>query len=176
VKILALGALTTLAAIQDGSIPALREIVYMGGAFNVAGNIQSFGDFVTPSTMAEWNVLIDPTAASRVFLTGATPMLIVPLVDATNKVPIDVDFINGFAAMDLTPMGTLTAQVLASIRVYADRGEYYAWDMLAAVAMLERSIVRTVNHPINVNKLGTTRRVTTGNEVSVAYSADLDGF
>jgi inosine-uridine nucleoside N-ribohydrolase len=175
VKILALGALTTLAAIHDGSIPALSEIIYMGGAFNVAGNVHSFGDFVTPSTTAEWNVLIDLTAASRVFLTGTTPMLVVPL-DATNKVPIDVDFIDGFAAMDLTPLGTLTAQVLASVRIYAERGEYYAWDMLAAVAMLERSVVQTVDHPIHVNTLGTTRRVATGNEISVAYSADSDRF
>jgi pyrimidine-specific ribonucleoside hydrolase len=175
VKILALGALTTLASLEGNSMDALREVVYMGGAFDVPGNIHSYNEFVTPTVTAEWNVFVDPTAASRVFSAGTAPMLVVPL-DATSKVPIDVDFINEFAAMDLTPLGLLTAQVLESVRVYAERGEYYAWDMLAAVAMLERSVVQTVDHPVNVNTLGTTRRAATGSEVSVAYNADSDRF
>ena len=180
VHILALGGLTNLAALHDdrAALPALGEIVIMGGAFDVPGNVFNSGEFFSPTDTAEWNVFVDPLAAQRVFDLGV-PMLVVPL-DATNKVPIDAAFIDAFHAMEQTPLGRMTGQVLESIRRYAEAGVYYAWDPLAAVALLDRSVVHTLDHPVSVEQAlpdaGTTRRAATGPAAAVAYDADRDAF
>lgn len=180
VRILALGGLTNLAALYDlrASLEGLDEIVIMGGAFDVPGNVFSSGEFISPTETAEWNLFVDPLAAQRVFGLGAR-MLVVPL-DATNKVPIDATFLDAFHAGAQTLLGRMTGQVLESIRRYAEAGVYYAWDPLAAVAMLDRRVVRTVDHPVSVDQeppdAGTTRRAATGPVARVAYDADADLF
>ena len=180
VRILALGGLTNLAALHDSraSLDALEEIVMMGGAFEVPGNVFNSGEFVSPTDDAEWNLFVDPLAAQRVFGLGR-PMLVVPL-DATNKVPIDAAFLDAFHAVEHTPLGRMTGQVLESIRRYAEAGVYYAWDPLAAVALLDRSVVHTIDHPVSVAQdppdAGTTRRADAGPVVSVAYDADAARF
>ena len=107
------------------------------------------------------------------------PLLVVPL-DATNQVPIDATFIDQFHAVEATPLGRMVGQVLESIRVYAEEGVYYAWDPLAAVALVEPGVVRTVEHAVAVEQelpdAGTTRKADTGPVASVAYDADRDAF
>ena len=180
VRILALGGLTNLAALHDirTSLPALDEIVMMGGAFDVPGNVFNSGEFTSPTDTAEWNIFVDPLAAQRVFDLGAR-MLVVPL-DATNKVPIDAAFLDAFHAVEHTPLGRMTGQVLESIRRYAETGVYYAWDPLAAVAMLDRSVVTTIDHPVSVQQnppdAGATRRADTGPLASIAYNTDAEHF
>ena len=180
VRILALGGLTNLAALHEdrSSPPALSEIVLMGGAFDVPGNVFNSGEFFSPTDTAEWNIFVDPLAAQRVFDLGV-PTLVVPL-DATNKVPIDAAFIDAFHAVEQTPLGRMTGQVLESIRRYAEAGVYYAWDPLAAVALLHRNVVQTRDHPVSVDQAhpdaGTTRCAATGPVASVAYDADQNTF
>ena len=180
VRILALGTLTNLAALHAirPSLETVDEIVIMGGAFDVPGNVFSTGEFVSPTDSAEWNIFVDPLAAQRVFDLGV-PLLVVPL-DATNQVPIDAAFIDQFHAAAATPLGRLVGQVLESIRVYAEEGVYFAWDPLAAVALIERSVVRTVAHAVAVEQdlpeAGTTRKADTGPVATVAYDADRDAF
>jgi inosine-uridine nucleoside N-ribohydrolase len=70
VQILALGPLTNIAeALQrDRSMAAhIREIVIMGGAVRVPGNLQDGGVFHTKNSTAEWNIFIDPLAAASYF-------------------------------------------------------------------------------------------------------------
>ena len=178
VRILALGALTTLATLDAISLERVDEIVIMGGAFDVPGNVFSTGEFVSPTDSAEWNIFVDPVAAKRVFDLGV-PLLVVPL-DATNQVPIDAAFIDQFHAVEATPLGRMVGQVLESIRVYAEEGDYYAWDPLAAVALVEPSVVRTLEHAVAVEQdlpdAGTTRKADIGPLASVAYEADRDAF
>lgn len=181
VCILALGALTNLGYLANDSIPALREIVIMGGAFEVPGNIH-----VSPpiSRTAEWNIFVDPAAAQRVFQLGV-PMLIIPL-DATNKVPIGFDFIDMFRTAlsrnkTITPLGRMVEQLFESVRDFVKEGSYYAWDLLAAVAMLERHVVQTSDFAISVGQIGspdvgTTRCAATGPLVSVAQDASREEF
>ncbi len=69
-RILALGPLTNLAEAleRDRSIAAnIREIVIMGGAVRVPGNLQDGGVFHTNNSTAEWNMFVDPLAASHRF-------------------------------------------------------------------------------------------------------------
>ena len=68
VRILALGPLTNVALALAGANPkAIEEIVIMGGAFRVPGNLGDGGAFKTTNTTAEWNFFVDPEAAARVF-------------------------------------------------------------------------------------------------------------
>jgi inosine-uridine nucleoside N-ribohydrolase len=80
VTLITLGPLTNLALALDHNpeaVEALREIVIMGGAVRTRGNI-------TPH--AEFNICVDPLAASRVFSIGL-PIRLVPL-DVTRQVAL----------------------------------------------------------------------------------------
>ena len=168
VRILALGAMTTMAEICEGPAPALQDIVIMGAAFGVGGNAGA----------AEWNIFVDPLAAHRVF-TSQISQLIVPL-DATNDVPVTSAFIDSFHAVECGPLGRLTGQVLEVTRRYANLGVYYAWDMLAAVALLDPSVVRTKEHAVAVTQtppeMGATRRARHGPKKTIAYGAGTARF
>jgi len=144
VRILALGPLTNLAeALQrDPSITqGIEELVIMGGAVRVPGNLGDGGAFQTTNKTAEWNIFVDPLAARIVFRSGVLIKLI-PL-DATNKVPIDLAFLREFQSSAHSPLGRFVAQVLETDRKSIEEGYFYAWDPLAAVALLHPDIVRT---------------------------------
>ena len=180
VRMLALGALNNLAAVcSAGEAPAaLTDLVMMGGAFEVPGNVIDSGNFRTPTDRAEWNLFVDPHAAEVVLRTDI-PTLVIPL-DATNTVPITSAFIDRFRDLPSSPLSRLTCQLLETIRPYAEIGTYYAWDPLAAVAMLHPHIVHTTHHGITIEQhaphAGTTRRSHTGLLKSVAYGADAAQF
>src|SRR5262249_44068654 len=89
-RILALGPLTNLAEALRHVPRADAEVVIMGGAIRVPGNLGDGGFFRTNNTEAEWNIFHDPAAARIVFESGPRMRLIrlIPL-DATNRVPID---------------------------------------------------------------------------------------
>ncbi len=178
VRILALGALTNLAGLNHRSAPALQEIVSMGGAFTVQGNVTDSSDFVSPTRTAEWNYFVDPLAAHQV-LTSDLPVTIVPL-DATNHVRVTTEFIDEFVHVARSPVGRLTADVLEIIRPYVERGTYYAWDPLAAVYLSNPEVVRLERSAIAVTlswpNAGTTRRAATGAKKLIAVDADASTF
>lgn len=143
VRILALGPLTNLAeALQrEPSIAgAIQEIVIMGGAIHVPGNLGDGGVFRTDNKTAEWNMFVDPWAARVVFRSGI-PIRLIPL-DATNKVPIDAAFLREFGDRARSPLGRVAAQVLQADREMIESGYFYAWDPLAAAALLDPRIAR----------------------------------
>ena len=81
VNILAIGPLTNIAqAVRKNPeiVPLIKQIIYMGGAVDVAGN-------TTPT--AEFNWWFDPEAA-HIMMRQAIPQVIVPL-DVTNTVLMD---------------------------------------------------------------------------------------
>ena len=125
VRILALGALTNLAGLAPQSTPALEEIVTMGGAFDVRGNVVTTSGFVSPTETAEWNYFVDPLAAQNVIASNL-PMTIIPL-DATNDVPVTPDFIDDFTDLAHSSVGHLMSQIFSIIRPFAAMGHYYAW-------------------------------------------------
>ena len=152
-RILALGPLTNLAEALERAPAAARtiqEIIIMGGALGVPGNLGDGGYFKTDNTTAEWNFFVDPLAAQRVFASGAR-ITLVPL-DATNRVPIDRAFLGEFEAQARTPLGRFVAQVLETGRKFIEENFYFAWDPLAAVAQVEPGVVVTRPAAIEVRQ------------------------
>lgn len=150
-RILALGPLTNLAEAlkREPSIAGnIQEIVIMGGAVRVPGNLADGDLFKTPNKTAEWNIFVDPLAARIVFRSGI-PIRLIPL-DATNKVPIDMVFLRDFSASARSPLGRFVVQVLESDKKSIEDGYFYAWDPLAAVALLHPTVVRTNRMHIDV--------------------------
>jgi pyrimidine-specific ribonucleoside hydrolase len=181
VQILALGPLTNIAeALQRNlSVAAhIREIVIMGGAVRVPGNLQDGGVFHTKNGTAEWNIFIDPMAARIVFASGVPIRLIA--LDATNKVHIGPEFLHQFSSKGLTLLGRVVAGVLETDKETIDAGIFYAWDPLAAAALLQPSIVKTVAMHIDVRQdspqEGRTMESAGQPNANVAIDADADAF
>ncbi len=178
VQVLALGSLTNLAAIARESAPAMEELIIMGGAISVAGNVKDSEEFVSPTTNAEWNFYTDPLAASKVF-SSDFPITLIPL-DATNQVPVKIPFIDQFTKMARCPIGRMTSQVLEAIRPHAEKGVFYAWDPLAAVYLVHPDVVSLLRFPVTVEasgpNAGISRKSETGSDISVAMSAKGELF
>jgi inosine-uridine nucleoside N-ribohydrolase len=140
-QVLTLGPLTNIAEALSRApraARAIRQLVIMGGAVRVSGNLTDGGAFKTDNTSAEWNMFIDPTAAKAVFASGA-PIRLVPL-DATQRVPIDMALLEQMQSKAETPMARFVAQVLATDRDMIRQGFYFAWDPLAAVALVNPAV------------------------------------
>jgi inosine-uridine nucleoside N-ribohydrolase len=182
VRILALGPLTNLAealARAPASSQAIAEIVIMGGAIHARGNLDDGGFFKTTNKTAEWNIFVDPLAAETVFRSGV-PIRLVAL-DATNKVKIDAAFLTEFDKRELTPLGRCVREILATERASIEGGYYYAWDPLAAAALVEPSVVTTTPMSIEIRRhppeTGRTAEVPAGKpNAAVAMDADAAAF
>jgi inosine-uridine nucleoside N-ribohydrolase len=120
------GPLTTLAAALDldpNIEKKIKEIVWMGGALNVPGNIDKIIEGGQDGS-AEWNVFWDPFAADRVWKTNI-PILICPL-DITNHVPITSEFVMRLARQRRYPISDLAGLCYALVT----HQDYFAWDVL----------------------------------------------
>ncbi|MGH9722513.1 MAG: nucleoside hydrolase, partial [Bryobacteraceae bacterium] len=154
-RILALGPLTNLAPAFTLGKPAphnVEEIVIMGGAMRVPGNLGDGGYFKTENRTAEWNLFVDPLAAAQVFASRAR-LRVVPL-DATNRVPVDADFLREMNANAKTALGRFVVEVLEPERKYIEEKIYFAWDPLAAAALVDPGVVKTTRMAIAVQTQG----------------------
>ncbi len=127
VTLLVTGPLTTVAAAVDLAPEIeskIQEIVWMGGALNVSGNVEkAFAPEHDGS--AEWNVYWDPIAAARIWQTEI-PLVLCPL-DVTNTVPVTSEFIRQLAKQRRYPLSDLAGLCYA----LAIPQDYYCWDVLA---------------------------------------------
>ncbi len=142
VQILALGPLTNLAEVFSHTPRAARtgrQLVILGGAVSVSGNLGDGGSLQTNNSSAEWNLFIDPVATKIVFNSGA-PIRLIPL-DATQRVPIDMALYEQFETRAATPTARFVAQALATKSEMIRQGFYFARDPLAAVAMANPAVV-----------------------------------
>jgi inosine-uridine nucleoside N-ribohydrolase len=119
----------------------LREVVIMGGAIRVPGNI-------TPA--AELNILADPHAAQRVFRSGL-PITLVPL-DVTEKVFLDSQEALSLGRRIGEPMGRFlldsTAKAMQHMKGVRGIEAIHLHDPLAVGVALKPSLVKTF--PLNV--------------------------
>jgi pyrimidine-specific ribonucleoside hydrolase len=140
VDVLALGALTNIAEALElrRGTAALQRLVIMGGAVDVPGNLHEAGE--NENVTAEWNFYVDAEAARRVFDAGL-PIRLVPL-DATDLVPFDRDYIRQFAVDDQPRLARLVAELLEMVGFLIDVNNFYAWDVLAAMTLVDSTVVR----------------------------------
>lgn len=138
VTVLVLGPLTNLADLLQSYPEAkhnIADIVIMGGAVHVDGNL---GVVVPDNHSAEWNIYIDPYAARLVFESGI-PITLVPL-DATNQVPVTVDFFPVLQASHLTPEAGWVFDLFNAVRSHLLSGGEYFWDPLTAVILANENL------------------------------------
>jgi pyrimidine-specific ribonucleoside hydrolase len=171
VTIVALGPWTNLEDLLVGhpeAVGSIAGIHAMAGAIDVAGNVE-----VTGEPVAEWNVRADPSAFAAVLRTGI-PVTLVPL-DATNAVPLTPDFLDRLAE-DRSAAGANVAWRLLSSNPFLMSGGQYLWDELAAIALVDPTLVRTERLRVRVDTAdpgaGRLLRTDSGREIQVALSAD----
>ena len=147
VTLIALGPLTNVArAMQAEPRVAewLKEVIVMGGAVGVAGN-------VTPD--AEFNTYNDPLAADAVFSSGARVTLVG--LDVCDQVFATPDEIGFYSSPSST--GRLTERILRNwFKLHGDRDRYSLCDPLAIVASLgpETLSYRSADVSVDTNDEG----------------------
>jgi hypothetical protein len=144
----------------------------MGGAVDVPGS-------VPPDLTAEWNIWVDPRAASEVLQSGV-PITLVGL-DATNDAPATQFFYETLEAIRDTAAAELLYRYLKANQGILEGGSYFFWDPLAAVTLVQPEVVEIERRPIAVvesqgGNVGATVESAGGIEVDVAVAADRRRF
>ncbi len=138
VTLLTLGPLTNIADLlreTPQAAESIEKIYIMGGAVEVFGNV---GLVINENVSAEWNIYVDPVAASEVLASGVAVTL-VPL-DATNQVPLDAEFYTRLENDHPQAESTFIYEVLAGNLGMIQSGTYYFWDPLAAAILADPSL------------------------------------
>ena len=143
------GPLTNLAwcLAQDPSITKnIKEVVIMGGALDVAGNVQK--EFIKatethePMT-AEWNLFWDSKAAKVVLEDFPELRIRLFSLDVTDSVPITDEFLLSFGkhfhSCLLTQIGGTIYSLIAG-HTFRTGLPYYAWDALTVAYLLKPSL------------------------------------
>lgn len=108
----------------------IKQVVWMGGAFKVPGNVQTYQH----NGSAEWNSFWDPVSSKKLFELEL-PLICVPL-DITNHFPVSLEFLSKLAGQRhiLSSLaGQFWALTIDSIPSY--HYIYCMWDVLAASFM-----------------------------------------
>ncbi|WP_439106073.1 nucleoside hydrolase [Congregibacter sp.] len=140
VTILATGPLTNIAQWLE-RYPEDRNradrLVVMGGSLDAPGNIivPGFTDD-NPNTRAEWNIYVDALAADKVLRSDLAIELVG--LDVTNHVKVTTEFAAEFKERVDNPAAAFWDAVLDANDWFIDSGEYYFWDVLAALAVIDR--------------------------------------
>ncbi|MDK2980876.1 MAG: hypothetical protein PWQ55_1223 [Chloroflexota bacterium] len=135
VVLLVTGAQTDVArALQlDPSIADnIAQIVIMGGAFNRDGNLHEFPGY-EDNHVAEWNIYVDPLAASQVFTSGV-PLSIVSL-DGSDEFVITRSDYDRIAGSDDPGLQVLAHSWEQNFNSWG--GDFKIWDIVAAVALTD---------------------------------------
>ena len=180
VTILTLGPLTNIAEllrVEPQVKVSINGIYVMGGAVEVPGNIQFY---ITGNEAAEWNIYIDPLAASEVFSSGV-PVTLVPL-DATNLVPLDLEFYTRLENDHPEPEASFVFDVLTKGEMgMIQSNSYYFWDPLAAAIMVNNTLAEIEANNICVDTdegqtIGATQTVTDCPKIWTVVDVDADLF
>ena len=180
VHLITLGPLTNLAELlqsEPGLVANIEMITVMGGAVEVAGNVGSSSNIT--NEVSEWNIYVDPRAAAEVFRSGA-PITLVPL-DATNDVPLTMDFYKRLEKDRTTSVAEFAYRVLAAQEENVRSGWYYFWDPLAAAIATDETLGTMQEISLIVveeegTESGRTLKSERGNLIQVAMRADGEQF
>ena len=129
VTVLITGPVSNLAAAlhaEPDLAAKVEEVVWMGGALHVPGNVRDYEHDGT----AEWNAYWDPPATHGLWQ-SEVPITLFPL-DATNNVPVTMHFLHRLAQQRRYPLSDLAGQCWALTVGTTPAHEYiyYMWDTL----------------------------------------------
>jgi len=152
----------------------VKELVWMGGAVDVAGNVAMHNH----NASAEWNVYWDALSTAKLFTMGIKIKLVA--LDATNYLPVDMDFLKQLAKQSQFPMSNLAGQFWATTinSIPSYEYTYHLWDVLAtaylglgdkALTFEPRELKVSVDEP---NEGQTFVEVGCGQWVDLAISAE----
>jgi purine nucleoside permease len=170
VTLLATGPLTNIAQWLErypDDAAQVDRLVIMGGNLREAGNIivPGFTDG-HPNTKAEWNLYVDPVAADRVFA-GPLAVEVVGL-DVTNDVRVTPAVAAELKARADNPAARWWDRVLDANDWFIDSGEYYYWDVLAAMTVVDPGrFCRGETMPLAVAAVGTDKPWLPGSDLSM---------
>ncbi|MEZ4667937.1 MAG: nucleoside hydrolase [Anaerolineae bacterium] len=174
IEVLALGPLTNIAQAfikKPALVDKIERITIMGGAVDVPGSGVS-----ATNNLAEWNIYCDPPAARIVFESGA-PITLVAL-DASNDVPVTMDFLKQLEADQKTPEAQFVFTALNNNSLdFIKSGYYFFWDPLAAAVLADPSIVTLTERKLTVvdregADYGRTKAVGNGPIIMLATKPD----
>ena len=169
VTLIALGPLTNVArAVQAEPRTAqrLKEVIVMGGAGGVPGNVTPY---------AEFNTYNDPLAAEILFSSAARVTLVG--LDVCDRVFVRRDQAGAYSGP--SPAGRLTGNILQSwFQLQKDRDRYNLCDPMAIVAMLDPGALscRSASVRVETNdqaRYGETSATFGDGPVSVAVDVDV---
>ncbi len=176
VTILETGPLTTVAAALDLAPDLetrIKEIIWMGGALNVKGNVDPIMEGGQDLT-AEWNVYWDPFGAARVWDTKI-PITICPL-DITKNVPVTSAFLKQLGKQYKYPLSDFTGQCYALV-VHQD---YYFWDVLTTAYLAHPEFFTTKEYETEIITTGRSQGRTLvkpgGRKIQALDTVDLGKF
>ena len=176
VTLMVTGPLTTVATALDIDPTIenkIKEIVWMGGALNVAGNVEK--EFAPEHDgSAEWNAYWDAIAVQKVWQTNI-PLIVCPL-DITNKVPVTPEFIRRLAKQRQYQLSDLAGLCYA----LAIPQDYYCWDVLATSYLHRSDLFSLKSWPTEVITTGTSQGrikvVEKGRNILAMDTIDKDQF
>jgi purine nucleosidase len=176
VTLLVTGPLTTVAAALELAPEIeskIQEIVWMGGAINVSGNVEKvFAPEHDGS--AEWNAFWDPFAVERIWRTKI-PLVLCPL-DITNTVPVTPEFIRQLAKQRRYLWSDLAGLCYA----LAIPQNYYCWDVLATAYLDRPKLFRVREWQTKISTHGTSQGriqiVPGGRTIRAMEKVDRDRF
>jgi len=133
--------------LEPGIAEHIREVYMMGGSLYMPGNIKS--DWPTiDNSVAEWNIWVDPVAASEVFASGL-PLHLSPLY-ATGQITWRQSDLPGWANTG-SPEGVLARDILQwMLRSWSPDG-VYIWDLVAAVNATNPALCPEVLLSVDIN-------------------------
>jgi purine nucleosidase len=151
VTLVTLGPLTNIAAAiqaDSATMKKLKEIIIMGGAINVAGNM---------NRVAEFNIFVDPDAARTVFDFPVKKAL-VP-VDACNRVQLTLRDFNEIRNRTLRDIVTrMVAPYIRNLSKDAGVGAAIMYDPSTVFYALNRSACKTYIDNVQVETQGELTR------------------
>jgi purine nucleosidase len=150
VTLMITGPLTTIAsaiAIAPDLIPKIQEIIWMGGALKVGGNVEKAFALEHDGT-AEWNVFWDAISAKQIWDT-AIPITLCPL-DITNTVPVTPEFIKKLTQQRKYPISDLAGMCYS----LAIPQTYYCWDILATAYLARPEFYTVVDRETDIIAAG----------------------
>ncbi|HAA15725.1 MAG TPA: nucleoside hydrolase [Cytophagales bacterium] len=135
---------------DESLVSNISQVIWMGGAFEVDGNVATYNHNGT----AEWNVFWDPLAAQEL-LNYELDLLFVPL-NATNDVPVSLHFLKQLAKHSDHKWAHLAGQFWATTldTIPAYEYTYFMWDVLATSYLQIPDAFEVKTREITIDAIG----------------------